>query len=163
MAVVLVTGMSGTGKSAVLAELARRGHRVVETDRDDWCEEVASDDGTGTEPLWREDRMTALLAEHAGGTLVVAGTVPNQGRFYDRFDVVVLLSAPLEVILERVRTRRTNAFGKTDAEREQIVKDHATVEPLLRAGATVEIDTRRPLREVVEELEAIVRRATLDA
>jgi dephospho-CoA kinase len=29
---VLVTGMSGTGKSAVLAELERRGHRVVDKD-----------------------------------------------------------------------------------------------------------------------------------
>jgi dephospho-CoA kinase len=28
--VVLVTGMSGTGKSTVLDELARRGHRVVD-------------------------------------------------------------------------------------------------------------------------------------
>ena len=50
MAIVLVTGMSGTGKSAALAELARRGHRVVETDHDDWCEEVANADGTATEP-----------------------------------------------------------------------------------------------------------------
>jgi dephospho-CoA kinase len=32
VAVVFVTGMSGTGKSAALAELARRGHRVVDTD-----------------------------------------------------------------------------------------------------------------------------------
>jgi hypothetical protein len=28
-------------------------------------------------------------------------------------------------------------------------------EPLLRAGATVEIDSRRPLAEVVDELESI--------
>ena len=28
----MVTGMSGTGKSTVLAELARRGFQVVETD-----------------------------------------------------------------------------------------------------------------------------------
>jgi dephospho-CoA kinase len=32
MAVVLDTGMSGTGKSSALAELARRGHRVVDAD-----------------------------------------------------------------------------------------------------------------------------------
>jgi len=34
-----VTGMSGAGKSTVLAELARRGHAVVETDEGGWCVE----------------------------------------------------------------------------------------------------------------------------
>jgi hypothetical protein len=33
MTVVLVTGMSGTGKSAALAELALRGHRIDELER----------------------------------------------------------------------------------------------------------------------------------
>ena len=40
MPIVLVTGMSGAGKSTVLAELERRGHRVVDTDVPGWCEEV---------------------------------------------------------------------------------------------------------------------------
>ncbi|HEY7148620.1 MAG TPA: AAA family ATPase, partial [Gaiellaceae bacterium] len=73
MPVVLVTGMSGTGKSAVLAELARRGHRVVDTDYGDWVDE------SGAERLWREDRIAALLDEQAGDTLFVAGCVANQG------------------------------------------------------------------------------------
>jgi hypothetical protein len=33
------------------------------------------------------------------------------------------------------------------------------VEPLLRASATVEIDTDRPLRAVVDAVEAVVARA----
>jgi dephospho-CoA kinase len=39
---VLITGMSGTGKSTALAELARRGHRVVDADLSAWSIEVAS-------------------------------------------------------------------------------------------------------------------------
>jgi hypothetical protein len=141
--------MSGTGKSSVLAELARRGHRVVDTDYDGWI-----DDG-GPERLWREDRIAALLDGHSAGALFVAGCVPNQGRFYPRFDAVVLLAAPLEVLLRRVAERDTNDYGKHDDERERIAGDLAAVEPLLRAGATAEIDTRRPLAEVADELEAI--------
>ena len=38
--VVLVTGMSGAGKSMALAELAQRGHQVVDTDDGDWIEDV---------------------------------------------------------------------------------------------------------------------------
>jgi dephospho-CoA kinase len=148
VAAVLVTGMSGTGKSSALAELARRGHRVVDTDYGDWIE-------WGSEPLWREDRIEALLDEQEDGTLFVSGCVANQGKFYERFDAVVLLSAPADVILERVAGRETNDFGKSEAERERILSDLATVEPLLRGGATAEIDTRAPLGEVVDALERI--------
>ncbi|MET0938129.1 MAG: AAA family ATPase [Gaiellaceae bacterium] len=158
MAVVLVTGMSGTGKSAALAELENRGYRVVDTDYGDWIEDVRQPDGS-VEPLWNEMRIDALLNEHSDGALFIVGTVANQGRFYPKFDAVVLLSAPLDVILERVANRESNPFGKTDAEREKIADDLAAFEPLLRAGATVEIDTRRPLGEVVDELESIARQA----
>jgi dephospho-CoA kinase len=155
VAVVLVTGMSGTGKSAALAELTRRGHRVVDTDYGGYSEEVPSTDAGGREQLWREDRINELLDESHDGVLFIAGSVANQGKFYPRFDAVVLLSAPRDVILERVAGREANEFGKSDAERERILHDLATVEPLLRAGATTEIDTRAPLHEVVDTLERI--------
>jgi dephospho-CoA kinase len=155
VAIVLVTGMSGTGKSTALVELARRGHRVVDTDYDGWTEDVPSSEGLGSERLWREDRIDMLLADHDDGALFVSGCVANQGRFYPRFDAVVLLSAPADVILGRVATRQTNDFGKTDEQRDQIVHDLATVEPLLRATATAEIDTSAPLDEVVDALERI--------
>jgi dephospho-CoA kinase len=149
LGVVLVTGMSGAGKSTVLAELARRGHRVVDTDVGGWIDE------SGPEPLWREDRIAALLDEDSEGALFVAGCVANQGRFYPRFDAVVLLSAPTDVILDRLATRRTNDFGKSNEEREKILEDIASVEPVLRAGASAEIDTRRPLEDVADELERV--------
>jgi hypothetical protein len=62
----------------------------------------------------------------------------------------VLLSAPAEVILERVADRESNAFGKRDREQARILDDLARVEPLLRANATAEIDTRAALDEVVD-------------
>ena len=72
---------------------------------------------------------------------------------------VVLLSAPADVILERVATRETNRFGRAEAEREAIVRDLAEVEPLLRTGATAELDTRAPLGEVADALERIATAA----
>jgi serine kinase of HPr protein (carbohydrate metabolism regulator) len=89
---VLITGMSGVGKSSLLAELARRGYRTVDTDYGDYHGTV---DG---ERLWREDRIAALLAED--GPLIVSGTTRNQVVFYPHFDHIVLLSAPAEVLVE---------------------------------------------------------------
>ena len=147
--------MSGAGKSTALIELARRGHRVVDTDYGDWTQDVPLPGEPGTEPLWREDLMDALLAEPRTGAVFVSGCVANQGKFYPRFDAIVLLSAPTDVLLERVASRRTNDYGKTDAERALILSDIGAVEPLLRAGATAEIDTRRPPGEVADALESI--------
>lgn len=156
MARVLVTGMSGTGKSTVLAELQCRGHRVVDTDEPGWQQETALPDGS-VDRRWHEERMDALLARHVA--LFVSGCVSNQGAFYDRFDAVVLLSLPLDVLLQRVEERTNNAYGKDSAEREQIVRDFQAVQPLLRRRATAEIDTRRPLDQVVDAVETLAREA----
>ena len=156
MAKVLVTGMSGTGKSSALAELGRRGHRVVDTDDPGWSEWVASaEEVGGGEWLWVEDRMAELLRLDDRDTLFVQGCVRNQVKFYDRFDAVVLLSAPVEVILDRIASRETNDYGKAPAERALILHQVATVEPRLRAGCTHELDASRPFDEVVAELIAI--------
>jgi dephospho-CoA kinase len=152
---VLVTGMSGTGKSTALAELARRGFRVVDTDSRSWSEWVPGADKGRGEWLWREDRMAELLATNESGTLYVSGCMSNQGKFYDRFEAVVLLSAPAEVILDRLATRTTNDYGKGPGEREWILADLESVEPLLRATSTHEIDASRPLEDVVAALVAI--------
>ena len=143
---ILVTGMSGTGKSSALAQLARRGFRTVDTDDAGWTVE----DAEGGR-WWDEERIAALLAED-GPTLFVSGTVTNQGRFYGRFDAVVLLSAPGNVLLHRLATRTTNDYGKPAQERRLVSRHLREIEPLLRATCTHEIDASRPLADVVARL-----------
>lgn len=150
---VLITGMSGTGKSSVLAELGKRGHRVVDTDDSGWTEWVAvPGEVGGGEYRWVEDRMAELLRGDDERTLFVQGCVRNQGKFYQRFDAVVLLSAPAGVIMDRLASRTTNDYGKAPAERKLILHQIETVEPLLRAGCTHELDASKTLDEVVATL-----------
>jgi broad-specificity NMP kinase len=150
---VLVTGMSGTGKSTVLTELGRRGFQVVETDDAPWSEWSEADGGY----VWREDLIAELLSRDDRGTLYVSGTASNQGRFYPRFDAVVLLSAPVDVLLHRIEARTTNHYGKTAEERALILSHVAEVEPLLRAACTHEMDATQPLADVVAQLVEIGR------
>jgi dephospho-CoA kinase len=151
---ILVTGMSGTGKTTVLAELARRGFDVVETDRDGWSKWSESESGY----VWREERIVQLLSRESAGVLYVSGTVSNQGRFYPQFDAIVLLSAPASVLLDRIAARTTNEYGKSEAERTAVLRDHAEAEPRLRATCTHEIDATQPVDVVVEELVRIGQR-----
>jgi dephospho-CoA kinase len=145
---ILVTGLSGTGKSSALAELSRLGFQVVDTDEPGWSEWSDREDGY----VWREDRITELLARQEDPPLYVSGTVSNQGKFYGRFDAVVLLSAPAEVLLRRIESRTTNPYGKTSEQRELILRHRGEVEPLLRRTCTHEIDGTQPLSVVVEQL-----------
>ena len=159
MSRVLVTGMSGTGKSSALAELGRHGYRVVDTGDPGWCEYVESSDELHRgEWLWVEERITGLLDSDDDRSLFVEGCVRNQSKFYDRFNAVVLLSASADVILDRVARRTTNDYGKTPSERTMILDDLARVEPLLRAGCTHELDASRPLADIVADLTAIASR-----
>ena len=148
---VLVTGMSGVGKSTVLAALESRGFDVVDTDEPGWTEWSDAQQGH----VWREPRIVELLGGDRDVALFVSGTVSNQGRFYSSFDAVVLLSAPVHVLLGRIDARTTNDYGKTSLERAMILDDLANIEPLLRAGCTHELDAGRPLDEVVADLIAI--------
>jgi shikimate kinase len=137
--------MSGAGKSTVLAELARRGHVTVDTDDDGWT------DGDGGP--WDEERMSRLLDSHPD--VVVSGTAENQGRFSDRFEHIVLLSAPVEVLIARVSARTNNPYGTSLAQQDDIRRYLVEVEPLLRRSATVELDGRRAVAELADEIEAL--------
>ena len=161
---VLLTGMSGTGKSTVIRALAARGYTAVDTDSDEWCEWV--DIGVGAERagmaagpdwVWRADRIGRLLATEDADVLFVSGCKSNQGQFYRHFDHIILLSAPAAVLIERLATRTTNSYGKDPADLAQVLGYLETVEPLLRRAATLEVDTRAPVERVVAAILAHVR------
>ena len=150
---VLVTGMSGTGKSTALDELRRQGFEVVDTDEPRWNEWSAEEAAY----IWREDRIAELLTREREVPLYVSGAVSNQGRFYPHFDAIVLLSATADVLLGRIESRTTNDYGQSTEERDLILGHLAEVEPLLRATCTHELDAAQSVDDVVAELVAIVR------
>ncbi len=147
MPAVLITGMSGTGKSSVLRALVERGFRGIDTDDDGWCVDV---DG---EPMWDETRMRAWLVGSAAEVVFVAGCVVNQGEF--DFTSTVLLSAPEQVLLGRVAERPDNPYGRTAEDRAEISRNLSDIEPLLRRVCDVELDATRPLPELVDEIERL--------
>jgi shikimate kinase len=114
---VLLTGMSGTGKSTVSNELAACGYKAVDTDDHGLSEWVAVplDEPTGLAPgqdwVWREDRIQELLSSDDVEVLFLSGCSPNQGKFYPQFDHIVLLTAPAAVLVARLATGRPIPTG----------------------------------------------------
>lgn len=143
---VLLTGMSGTGKSSLIGELAALGYKAIDTD-DGWCEPLP--DGR---QRWREDAIAALLDTEDADVLFIAGCEENQVRFHSRFDLIILLSAPARTIIERLAARTGNPYGKARGDMDRILADLATVEPLLQKAADHEIRTTIPLAGVVAKV-----------
>jgi len=168
MSRVLLTGLSGTGKSTLIEQLAACGFKAVDLGSDEWSEwaeiNFAGDPTPGDSPVepdrdwvWREDRVQALLSPPEPGILFVAGCAPNMSKFRDRFDSIVLLSAPAEVIAERLSTRSDNQYGKRPDELARVLAQRDVIEPLLRKLADREIDTGASVEDVVQSILRIAR------
>lgn len=148
---VLVTGMSGTGKSTLVAELRRRGLKAYDAD-DDGFSEPRADGRWG----WRAGAVAALLeeAQRAGETVFFAGCSEEQATL--PFDRRVLLTAPADVLVERLATRTTNPYGRSDAERAQVLADLEEVEPLLARSADAIVASTDPPARVADAVLAAI-------
>lgn len=164
---ILLTGISGVGKSTVTDELARHGYTAVDADGDAFSEWVVVSGklveaaGTPVEAdrdwVWREDRIAQLLSSEDTELLFVSGCAANMGKFLPQFDQVVLLSAPADVMIERLRTRTNNSYGKHPDEVARVLDLKESVEPVLRRITGHEIDTNVNLDDVVTAVLRLVQ------
>ncbi|HLV02735.1 MAG TPA: AAA family ATPase [Acidobacteriota bacterium] len=154
---ILITGMSGTGKSTLVNKLASCGYRAVDLDAPEWSEWVEVDGNPtgakrGHDWRWREDRVQRLLETEKSEILFISGCAENMVKFYPRFDKIILLSAPVPVIVERLTNRTNNTYGRRTEELDRVLEHIRTIEPKLRRRAGHEIDTSAPLEVVVEQV-----------
>lgn len=166
---LLLTGLSGTGKSALVSELQARGNRAVDLDGAEYSQWVDVSDGTTAagspvEPdrdwVWREDAVRRLLAVEHGGALFVSGCAANMGGLLPCFDDVVLLSAPADVIAARLARRTRGEYGSRPDERARVLTQIETVEPLLRRAANHELDTSGSVQQAVTAVLEIAHAAS---
>ncbi|GHO51355.1 hypothetical protein [Ktedonospora formicarum] len=85
------------------------------------------------------------------------GAAASKAVFFPQFDLIILLSAPASVIMQRLHTRTTNQYGKRPQEVARVLSLVESVEPLLRRAAGYEIDTSAPLEEVLVTLLQLVQ------
>lgn len=159
MVVTLITGLAGTGKSAVVAELARQGHDAVDTSTGEWSEwrrvrdTGSTGDGPRDEWVWREDRIAELLASARDSDIYLAGCCSNMTTFTSDIDRIVLLTADRQRMLDRLAPRWDLRFAGDRFERFLVLRDLEITLPRLRTLAHVEIDTtNRSIEEVTRAI-----------
>lgn len=144
---VLITGVSGNGKSGVITMLRYLGYVGIDMDEPGYSFRAESG-----HQLWNESRLQEALASRSAEPVFVGGCAENQVKFYPQFTHVILLSAPLTVLLARLENRGGDPEAGRQAEREQVRHNLAMLEPLLRLQADVEITTVQPLADIVTEI-----------
>jgi dephospho-CoA kinase len=142
---LLITGMSGTGKSSLVRELRNRGYAAYDAD-DDGFSEPRAEGRWG----WCAARVAELLARQHDQLLFFAGCSEEQAEL--PFDYRVLLTAPERVLVERLRLRTNNSYGKDRDELAQVLADRAEIEPQLRRSADLVLATTKPPARVADEL-----------
>jgi dephospho-CoA kinase len=148
-----VTGVSGTGKSTLTAELNKRGLLAFDIDTVDglcyWRNKETRDVahyeyGIGKDWLdaheWicDQEKLEKLLNNQLG-SIVVPGLASNQNDFLNLFDKIFLLQCKEETFLYRLTTRDgDNLFAKDKSEQAHILSWYKDFEKnMLENGAIV--------------------------
>ncbi|MFE0015294.1 AAA family ATPase [Mesorhizobium sp. NPDC059054] len=155
---VLITGMSGTGKSATVRELAARGYAAYDLDTPEWSHWIDAAAGDALTPedgkdwVWQVDKVRMLLSQQREALLFISGCAENMHELFSLIDTVILLSLPIDTIMQRVSARTSGGYGHVEEERRKIVELTETIEPLLRESADYEIDSSDPVEATVDRI-----------
>lgn len=169
MTLVYVTGISGTGKSAICKALRQRGYDAHDTDLEGNCVWVNRHTGdvtpVGDEPAVKPDewldeqewrvvrhKVEALARRSDHGTVFLCGSTANENEVWDLFSRVIYLTIDEQTLRRRLATRTSNNFGKTPKELEAILGWHKVGETDYRRLGAIIVDATLPLDEVVEKV-----------
>jgi len=167
MSAVLITGMSGAGKSTIAEVLARRGLASLDADNDPLLARSVDRDGNVVEDTavpdfawlarhswaWDPARLDELIRAAAPATLYVCGGAANELELADRFTHMFLLEMNEPTMLARLDApSRDNHWGRIGDTREYLRRRLPGHQDRLRAFAAIPIDARQPLDHVVDAI-----------
>ena len=176
MTLVYVTGLSGSGKSAVLREVNKRGFEARGVDEEgfaDWIDretgEVAPfphDDPTLDIHDWyakhrwvlSEERIAKVKkdADQRNRIVFLAGVAEGEQEVWHFFDKVIALSVDEATVRNRIESRQDNRFGKNPEEMAEVLSWLENYDETYRGFGALVIDATKPLDRVVDEiLEAV--------
>ena len=162
----LIAGVSGSGKTAVCAELQRRGYQAIHGDRE-LAYQGDPDTGLPTDGrphehaatfisehhIWDVEKVQAFVANRDEPVTFFCGGARNFAKFIELFDGVFILDVDIDTMNRRIAERVAvdpSDWGGTPAEREVTARLYQTRAGLPKVGIT--IDATAPLARVVDEI-----------
>lgn len=167
MALIYVTGIAGSGKSAVQKELAHLGYEAF--DEDD--PEIGSAHNKQTNEAVRvpplEQRTPQWFAEHEwrvfpesirklkdrskSQAVFLCGNAASEQQLLE-FDKVVLLDIDEQTLRDRINSRKDNNFGQSEHELQIILDRNEKMKKIYGNAHLVIIDATQALSTVVSRV-----------
>lgn len=176
MALIYITGISGTGKTAVAAALKARGFEAYDGDGEGFNtfydrktnKQVKIPEGIDLHTReWKEkniwntsrEKVEELAARAKNKIIFLCGTTANEREMWNLFSKVICLTADEKTLRHRLATRTSNDYGKAPHELKEILEWHQPHQESHRKSNSIMIDSTKPLDEVVEEILKITSQA----
>lgn len=160
---VFITGISGTGKTAIAKELKERGVNAIDMDEYDLCYWINNKDKKKVDyeaeldkefidsHVWicNIEKLKSMLAE---GVTVMLGHPENVAEILPLFDKFILLQCSPETFMKRINERKDNDYGKHETAQKHILYTYQKFESeMLKLGAEP-VSVEGSLDEVVDTI-----------
>lgn len=167
-----ITGVAGTGKSTIGAELKNYGYTVFDIDKIEglchWKHKQTGEKAiyhTGVGKDWIDahdwlcdfERLKKMLDAEEKNAIVV-GIASNQEAHFDLFNKVFLLYCNKQTFIRRLNTRDGgNNFAKDETEQEQILGWYEYFQERVKKLGAIPINTEKSVKEVAFEINRNIR------
>lgn len=175
MALFLVSGSAGTGKSQICRILKEKGYEAYDTD-DDGLARWQHNETHYIHPkstVKPEMRTADFIAQHSWNVpkqyvqelankaedhpIFICGSLGNEDELHDLFKMIFALYVDDDTLTERLAKRTTNDWGKQPHELEQTLRHHHEVYDKYRKLGDPVIDASQPPENVTTSILEIIQ------
>lgn len=101
-------------------------------------------------------RLREFMNNEVAELSFYCGSATNDAEILDLFNQVFVLVASHDAIRERLTTRTTNDWGKTQEVQAHILQNKEAEEAALKSAGAIVINADQPLAAVIKEILAVV-------
>lgn len=164
---ILITGVSGSGKSEISRQLKALGYETYDMDSiEDLCVMVDKkmglptpyDNGNDLEKiqkmywLYKKDRLADFIANQKNDTAFYSGFPNNLQEILPLFTKVILLTASPSNIRKRLVARTDNGFGKSVEVQDHILRGKEKLERELLEKGAIAVSADESVPQMVEDV-----------
>ena len=164
---ILVTGISGTGKSTIANELNNQGYKAISIeDIEGLCTIINKKTGkpfknfdiNNIEMIKQSDwicnkkKLQLLLRKNSKGIVSYCGSSSNFDEILPFFDKIFLLKTSVKVLRERLNTRTSNKFGRTAEVQKWVFGWKNWWEAHMKEKGAIVINASRPPQVIAKEI-----------